>query len=181
MTAYCFRAKLKAQPTVGGVTGALPLGRPLDECRGLLTWLIITRSTRALSQIELFAMQAAVGTGDPTPVLLRVGGPTDRSGIQRGDGHRRRGSSRLPNVRSIRPTSWPPTSSVRAANSARGSGWEATALGDQRLKFGIGLRSVGFESRIRRSPDKPLCASRSDRSRFSGAALARRYRRREPH
>ena len=35
---------------------------------------------RSVSDIRSFGMLAAVGDGNPTPVLMRVGGPTDRSG-----------------------------------------------------------------------------------------------------
>ena len=45
-------------------------------------WLIIDPINSPLSQIESFAIQTAVGDGNPTPVLMRVGGPTDRSGVQ---------------------------------------------------------------------------------------------------
>ena len=48
------------------------------------------------------------------------------------------------------------------------SGWQATALGDQRFKFGIGLWSVGFESRIRHLPINLL--ARPDRIGLSFSA-----------
>jgi hypothetical protein len=59
-------------------------------------------------------MQTAVGDGNPTPVLMRVGGPTDRSGIQQATDTGAAGVL-VPNVRSAadivmarRPTRFPP-------------------------------------------------------------------------
>lgn len=77
-----FRAKLKARPTVGVVLqSASPLVAHSMSAAGF-DWLVIDPINSPLSQPESFAMQTAVGDANPTPVLMRVGGPTDRSGIQ---------------------------------------------------------------------------------------------------
>ena len=110
----CFRAKLKAQSTVGVVLhSASPLVAHSMSAAGF-DWLIIDPINSPLSQIESFAMQTAVGDGNPTPVLMRVGGPTDRSGIQQATDTGAAGVL-VPNVRSAddilkarRPTQFPP-------------------------------------------------------------------------
>ena len=109
-----FRAKLKAQPTVGVVLqSASPLVAHSMSAAGF-DWLVIDPINSPLSQIESFAMQTAVGDGNPTPVLMRVGGPTDRSGIQQATDTGAAGVL-VPNVRSAadilkarRPTQFPP-------------------------------------------------------------------------
>jgi 2-dehydro-3-deoxyglucarate aldolase/4-hydroxy-2-oxoheptanedioate aldolase len=45
-------------------------------------WLVIDPLNSPLSQTGAFGMETAVGDGNPTPILMRVGGPSDRSGIQ---------------------------------------------------------------------------------------------------
>jgi 4-hydroxy-2-oxoheptanedioate aldolase len=77
-------------------------------------WLVIDPLNSPLSQVESFAMQTAVGDANPTPVLMRVGGPTDRSGIQQATDTGAAGIL-VPNVRSAadvvkarRPTQFPP-------------------------------------------------------------------------
>ena len=109
-----FRAKLKAQPTVGVVLqSASPLVAHSMSAAGF-DWLVIDPINSPLSQLESFAMQTAVGDGNPTPVLMRVGGPTDRSGIQQATDTGAAGVL-VPNVRSAadivkarRPTRFPP-------------------------------------------------------------------------
>lgn len=109
-----FRAKLKAQPTVGVVLqSASPLVAHSMSAAGF-DWLIIDPINSPLSQIESFAMETAVGDGNPTPVLMRVGGPTDRSGIQQATDTGAAGIL-VPNVRSAtdilkarQPTQFPP-------------------------------------------------------------------------
>lgn len=77
-----FQAKLRSQPTVGVVLqSASPLLANSMSAAGF-DWLIIDPINSPLSQSEALAMQMAVGDGNTTPVLMRVGGPTDRSGIQ---------------------------------------------------------------------------------------------------
>jgi hypothetical protein len=68
----------------------------------------------SLSQIETFAMQTAVGDANPTPIFMRVGGPTDRSGIHQATDTGAAGVI-VPNVRTAadivkarRPTQFPP-------------------------------------------------------------------------
>ena len=77
-------------------------------------WLVIDPINSPLTQLESFAMQTAVGDGNPTPVFMRVGGPTDRSGIQQATDTGAAGIL-VPNVRSAddiakarRPTRFPP-------------------------------------------------------------------------
>ena len=109
-----FRAKLRARPTVGVVLqSASPLVAHSMSAAGF-DWLVIDPINSPLSQIESFAMQTAVGDGNPTPVLMRVGGPTDRSGIQQATDTGAAGVL-VPNVRSAadivkarRPTQFPP-------------------------------------------------------------------------
>ena len=109
-----FRAKLKAQPTVGVVLqSASPLVAHSMSAAGF-DWLVIDPINSPLSQLEAFAMETAVGDGNPTPVLMRVGGPTDRSGIQQATDTGAAGVL-VPNVRSAadivkarRPTQFPP-------------------------------------------------------------------------
>ena len=109
-----FRAKLKARPTVGVVLqSASPLVAHSMSAAGF-DWLVIDPINSPLSQIESFAMQTAVGDGNPTPVLMRVGGPTDRSGIQQATDTGAAGVL-VPNVRSAadilkarQPTQFPP-------------------------------------------------------------------------
>ena len=77
-----FRARLKARPTVGVVLqSASPLVANSMSAAGF-DWLVIDPINSPLSQPAAFAMQTAVGDASPTPVLMRVGGPADRSGIQ---------------------------------------------------------------------------------------------------
>jgi 2-keto-3-deoxy-L-rhamnonate aldolase RhmA len=109
-----FRAKLKAQPSVGVVLqSASPLVAHSLSAAGF-DWLVIDPINSPLSQIESFAMETAVGDGNPTPVLMRVGGPTDRSGIQQATDTGAAGVL-VPNVRSAadilkarQPTQFPP-------------------------------------------------------------------------
>ena len=109
-----FRAKLKARPTVGVVLqSASPLVAHSMSAAGF-DWLVIDPINSPLSQLESFGMQTAVGDGNPTPVLMRVGGPTDRSGIQQATDTGAAGVL-VPNVRSAddivkarRPTRFPP-------------------------------------------------------------------------
>jgi 4-hydroxy-2-oxoheptanedioate aldolase len=110
-----FRAKLKARPTVGVVLqSASPLVAHSMSAAGF-DWLAIDPINSALSQVESLGMETAVGDGNPTPVLMRVGGPTDRSGIQQATDTGAAGVL-VPNVRSAddivrarRPTRFPPT------------------------------------------------------------------------
>ena len=109
-----FWSKLKAQPTVGVVLqSASPLVANSMSAAGF-DWLVIDPINSPLSQLESFAMQTAVGDGNPTPVFMRVGGPTDRSGIQQATDTGAAGIL-VPNVRSAddiakarRPTRFPP-------------------------------------------------------------------------
>ncbi len=109
-----FLAKLKARPTVGVVLqSASPLVAHSLSAAGF-DWLVIDPINSPLSQIELLAMETAVGDANPTPVLMRVGGPTDRSGIQQATDTGAAGIL-VPNVRSAadiikarRPTRFPP-------------------------------------------------------------------------
>ncbi|MGB9219143.1 MAG: GMC oxidoreductase [Pseudolabrys sp.] len=94
-----FRAKLKAQPTVGVVLqSASPLVAHSMSAAGF-DWLVIDPINSPLSQLESFGMETAVGDGNLTPVLMRVGGPTDRSGIQQATDTGAAGVL-VPNVRS---------------------------------------------------------------------------------
>jgi 2-keto-3-deoxy-L-rhamnonate aldolase RhmA len=110
-----FRAKLKARPTVGVVLqSASPLVANSMSAAGF-DWLVIDPINSPLSQLESFALQTAVGDANPTPVLMRVGGPGDRSGIQQATDTGAAGVL-VPNVRSAadveqarRPTRFPPT------------------------------------------------------------------------
>jgi 4-hydroxy-2-oxoheptanedioate aldolase len=109
-----FRANLKARPTVGVV---LQSGSPLvahSMSAAGFDWLVIDPINSPLSQLESFAMETAVGDGNLTPVLMRVGGPSDRSGIQQAADTGAAGVL-VPNVRSAadivkarRPTQFPP-------------------------------------------------------------------------
>lgn len=109
-----FWSKLKAQPTVGVVLhGASPLVANSMSAAGF-DWLVIDPINSPLSQLESLAMQTAVGDGNPTPVFMRVGGPTDRSGIQQATDTGAAGIL-VPNVTSAadianarRPTRFPP-------------------------------------------------------------------------
>ncbi|MGA7253767.1 MAG: aldolase/citrate lyase family protein, partial [Pseudolabrys sp.] len=109
-----FRAKLKAQSTVGVVLqSASPLVAHSMSAAGF-DWLVIDPINSPLSQLEAFGMETAVGDGNLTPVLMRVGGPTDRSGIQQATDTGAAGVL-VPNVRSAsdivkarRPTQFPP-------------------------------------------------------------------------
>ena len=109
-----FLAKVRAQPTVGVVLqSASPLVAHSMSAAGF-DWLVIDPIDSPLSQIESFAMQTAVGDGNTTPVLMRVGGPTDRSGIQQATDTGAAGVL-VPNVRSAadivkarRPSQFPP-------------------------------------------------------------------------
>lgn len=109
-----FRAKLKARPTVGVVLqSASPLVANSMSAAGF-DWLVIDPINSPLSQLESFAMQTAVGDARSTPVLMRVGGPSDRSGIQQATDTGAAGVL-VPNVRSAadiaqarRPTRFSP-------------------------------------------------------------------------
>lgn len=109
-----FVSKLRAQPTVGVMLqSASPLVANSMSAAGF-DWLVIDPLNSPLTQIESFAMQTAVGDGNPTPVFMRVGGPTDRSGIQQATDTGAAGIL-VPNVRSAddiakarRPTRFPP-------------------------------------------------------------------------
>lgn len=109
-----FRTKLKARTTVGVVLqSASPLVAHSLSAAGL-DWLIVDPINSSLSQIETFAMQTAVGDANQTPVFMRVGGPTDRSGIQQATDTGAAGVL-VPNVRTAadivkarRPTQFPP-------------------------------------------------------------------------
>jgi 2-keto-3-deoxy-L-rhamnonate aldolase RhmA len=70
-----FLSKLKAQPTVGVVLqSASPLVANSMSAAGF-DWLVIDPINSPLSQLESFAMQTAVGDGNPPTVFMRVGGP----------------------------------------------------------------------------------------------------------
>jgi len=109
-----FRARLKTQPTVGVVLqSASPLIANSMSAAGF-DWLVIDPINSPLSQLDSFAMQTAVGDANPTPVLMRVGGPGDRSGIQQATDTGAAGIL-VPNVRCVadivqarRPTRFPP-------------------------------------------------------------------------
>lgn len=109
-----FRRKLNAQPTVGVVLqSASPLIANSMSAAGF-DWLVIDPLHSPLSQTEAFAMQTAVGDANPTPVLMRVGGPSDRSGIQQATDTGAAGIL-VPNVRTAAdivmarsPTQYPP-------------------------------------------------------------------------
>jgi 4-hydroxy-2-oxoheptanedioate aldolase len=109
-----FWSKLNAKPTVGVVLqSASPLVANSMSAAGF-DWLVIDPINSPLSQLESLAMQTAVGDGNPTPVFMRVGGPTDRSGIQQATDTGAAGIL-VPNVRSAadvakarRPTRFPP-------------------------------------------------------------------------
>jgi 4-hydroxy-2-oxoheptanedioate aldolase len=109
-----FQSKLKTQPTVGVLLqSASPLVANSMSAAGF-DWLVIDPINSPLTQPEAFAMQTAVGDGNPTPVLMRVGGPSDRSGIQQATDTGAAGIL-VPNVRSAgdivqarRPTRFPP-------------------------------------------------------------------------
>lgn len=94
-----FRAKLAARTTVGVVLqSASPLVASSMSAAGF-DWLVVDPLNSPLSQTEAFAMQAAIGDANPTPVLMRVGGPSDRSGIQQATDTGAAGVL-VPNVRS---------------------------------------------------------------------------------
>lgn len=109
-----FRTKLAARPTVGVVLqSASPLVAHSMSAAGF-DWLVIDAIHSPLSQVEVLGMETAVGDANPTPVLWRVGGPTDRSGIQQATDTGAAGIL-VPNVRSAadvvsarRPTLFPP-------------------------------------------------------------------------
>ena len=109
-----FGAKLKGQPTVGVVLqSASPLVANSMSAAGF-DWLVIDPINSPLSQLESLAMQTAVGDANPTPVFMRVGGPTDRSGIQQATDTGAAGIL-VPNVTSAndiakarKPTRFPP-------------------------------------------------------------------------
>lgn len=109
-----FGAKLRSRPTVGVVLqSASPLVAHSMSAAGF-DWLVIDPIHSPLSQLESLAMQTAVGDANPTPVFMRVGGPTDRSGIQQATDTGAVGVL-VPNVRSTadivkarRPTQFPP-------------------------------------------------------------------------
>jgi hypothetical protein len=62
--------------------------------------LVIDPLHSPLSQTDAFAMQTAVGDASPTPVLMRVGGPSHRSGIQQATDTGAAGML-VPNLRSV--------------------------------------------------------------------------------
>src|SRR6478609_599886 len=109
-----FRAKLRSQPTVGVVLqSASPLLAHSMSAAGF-DWLVIDPINSPLSQCEALAMQMAVGDANATPVFMRVGGPTDRSGIQQATDNGAAGVL-VPNVRTAadivkarRSTQFPP-------------------------------------------------------------------------
>ncbi len=109
-----FRAKLRTRTTVGVVLqAASPLVASSMSAAGF-DWLVVDPLDSPLSQTEAFAMQTAVGDANPTPVLMRVGGPSDRSGIQQATDTGAAGVL-VPNVRSAadvalarRPSLYPP-------------------------------------------------------------------------
>lgn len=110
----CFRTRLNAKPTVGIVLqSASPLVASSMSAAGF-DWLVIDPINSPLSQPAAFAMQTAIGDASSTPVLMRVGGPADRSGIQQATDTGAAGIL-VPNVRSVediagarRPTRFPP-------------------------------------------------------------------------
>ncbi len=110
-----FSSKLAARPTVGVVLqSASPLVANSISASGF-DWLVIDPIHSPLTQIESFAMLTAVGDGNPTPVFMRVGGPSDRSGIQQATDTGAAGIL-VPNVRSAadvaearNPTRFPPS------------------------------------------------------------------------
>jgi 2-keto-3-deoxy-L-rhamnonate aldolase RhmA/ectoine hydroxylase-related dioxygenase (phytanoyl-CoA dioxygenase family) len=103
-----------AGPTVGVVLqSASPLVANSMSAAGF-DWLVVDPIHSPLSQLESLAMQTAVGDANPTPVLMRVGGPSDRSGIQQATDTGAAGVL-VPNVRTAadiaqarRPTRFPP-------------------------------------------------------------------------
>jgi 2-keto-3-deoxy-L-rhamnonate aldolase RhmA len=109
-----FLAKLRAKTTVGVMLqSASPLVANSMSAAGF-DWLVIDPINSPLSQLESFGMETAVGDGNPTPILMRVGGPSDRSGIQQATDTGAAGVL-VPNVRSAvdivtarRPTRFPP-------------------------------------------------------------------------
>src|SRR5215470_9352568 len=99
MITRSFLSKLKRRTTVGVVLqGASPLVAHSISAAGF-DWVVIDPVNSALSQIDSLAMQTAVGDANPTPVLMRVGGPGDRSGIQQATDTGAAGVL-VPNVRS---------------------------------------------------------------------------------
>jgi 2-keto-3-deoxy-L-rhamnonate aldolase RhmA len=109
-----FRAKLNVQTTIGVVLQSASSLVAHSLSAAGFDWLVIDPINSPLSQIESFAMQTAVGDANPTPILMRVGGPTDRSGIQQATDTGAAGVL-VPNVRSAadilearRVTQFPP-------------------------------------------------------------------------
>ena len=111
---HSFRAKLTAQTTVGVMLqSASPLVASSMSAAGF-DWLVVDPINSPLSQPESFGMQTAVGDAYPTPVLMRDGGRSDRSGIQQATDTGAAGVL-VPNVRSAadvvrarKPTQFPP-------------------------------------------------------------------------
>jgi 4-hydroxy-2-oxoheptanedioate aldolase len=109
-----FRSKLQARTTVGVVLqSASPLVANSLSAAGF-DWLVIDPLHSPISQTEAFGMLTAIGDANPTPVLMRVGGPSDRSGIQQATDTGAAGIL-VPSVRSAddivmarRPTRYPP-------------------------------------------------------------------------
>jgi 2-dehydro-3-deoxyglucarate aldolase len=134
----CFRAKLEAQTTVGVVLQSASQLVAHSMSAAGFDWLVIDPLHSPLSQTEAFGMQMAVGDAKPTPVLMRVGGPSDRSGIQQATDTGAAGIL-VPNVRSAadiamarRPTLYPPLlkdeSTRRHSRGAGSRGQTSTEL-----------------------------------------------------
>ena len=190
-----FWSKLKAQPTVGVVLqSASPLVANSMSAAGF-DWLVIDPINSPLSQLESFAMQTAVGDGNPTPVFMRVGGPTDRSGIQQATDTGAAGIL-VPNVRSAddivkarRPTRFPPIGDRSLFGPLRAHHKEGVVVhmlqSDRSFVVAIQLekapdRVVGrtcLRARLPRRRARRAAAVRGDRALRRAARRAARRRR----
>ena len=151
-----FRAKLKARPTVGVVLqSASPIVAHSTSAAGF-DWLVVDPINSALSQVESLGMQTAVGDANPTPVIMRVGGPTDRSGIQQATDTGAAGVL-VPNVRSAddvvrarRPTRFPPIGDRSLFGPLRAHQKEGMLVhmvrADRSFVVAIQLEKAGVES-----------------------------------
>ena len=149
-------AKLKTKTTVGVVLqSASPLVANSMSAAGF-DWLVIDPINSPLSQLESFGMQTAVGDGNPTPVLMRVGGPSDRSGIQQATDTGAAGVL-VPNVRSTadivkarRPTQFPPVGDRSLFGPVRAHHKEGmlvhTVMADRTLVVAIQFEKASPES-----------------------------------
>ena len=189
-----FLSKLKAQPTVGVVLqSASPLVANSMSAAGF-DWLVIDPINSPLSQLESFAMQTAVGDGNPTPVFMRVGGPTDRSGIQQATDTGAAGIL-VPNVRSAddiakarRPTRFPPVGDRSLYGPLRAHHKEGVVVhmlrADRSFVVAIQLEKAPIESwdhllaaRLPRRRSRYTAALRGDRTLRCAAGRAARRRR----